>query len=54
LLVVKNGLRYDIVKTTVNYSELWKHYKVFKLTKTMRLNSEKSKQTATEIKDFAD
>ena len=33
LPVVKNGSRYDIVKTTVNYSELWKHCKVLKLTK---------------------
>ena len=32
LPVVKKGLRYDIVKAIVNYSELWKHCKVFKLT----------------------
>jgi len=54
LPVVKSGSRYDIVKARVNYSELWKHYKVFKLTENMRLNSEKSKQTTTEIKEFAD
>jgi len=54
LLVVKKGLRYDIVKAIVNYSELLKHCKVFKVTENMRLNSEKSKQTALEIKDFAD
>jgi len=54
LPVVKKGSRYDIVKATMNYSELWKHCKVFKLPENMRLNSEKSKQTALEIKDFVD
>jgi len=43
LSVVKKRSRYDIVKATMNYSELWKHCKVFKLIENMRLNSEKSK-----------
>jgi len=53
LSIVRNGSRYDIVKAIVSYTELWKHCKVFKLTENMKLNSEKSKQTATEMKDFA-
>jgi len=52
--VVKNGSRYAILKATVNYTELWKHCKVLKLTENMRLTSEKSVQTATEIKEFVD
>ena len=52
LPVVKNGSKYDIVKATVNYSNLWKHCKILKLTKNMRLKSHTSMQSQTEIKEF--
>jgi len=50
LPIVKNGSRYDIVMATINYSELWKHCKVLKLTENMRLSIKKSLQTTIEIK----
>jgi len=36
MYVVKKGSRYDIVKATINYSQLWKYYKVLKLSENMR------------------
>ena len=54
LPVVKNGSKYDIVKATVNYSKLWKHCKILKLTENMRLKSHTSLQSQIEIKEFID
>jgi len=54
LPVVKNGSRYDIVKATVNYSNLWKHCKVLKLIENMRLKRHTSIPSQTEIKEFVD
>jgi len=48
LSVVKNGSRYDIVKETINYYELWKHCKVLKLIENMRLSNEKSLETTVD------
>ena len=42
------------MKATVNYSKLWKHCKVLKLTENMRLKSHTSMQSQTEIKEFVD
>ena len=54
LPVVKKGSRYDVVKSTINYSDLWKNCKVLKLNRNMRLSTTTCAQTATSIKEFAD
>jgi len=51
LLLVKKRSIYD-VRSTINYSKLWKYCKVLKLIKNMRLNTT-TKQNATNIKEFA-
>ncbi|GJZ63805.1 ATP-dependent DNA helicase PIF1-like protein, partial [Tanacetum coccineum] len=38
LPVIPKGKRSDIVQTCINHSELWKHYKVFTLIRSMRVN----------------
>ncbi|GJV25872.1 ATP-dependent DNA helicase PIF1-like protein [Tanacetum coccineum] len=38
LLVIPKGKRSDIIQTCINHSELWKHYKVFTLIRSMRVN----------------
>jgi len=48
LPVVKKWIKiYDIVNATINYSKLWKHCKVIKLTENMRLKSHTSMQSHT-------
>jgi len=42
LLIVRKGLKQDILKATINSLDLWKHCKVLKLTKNMRLTTAKS------------
>jgi len=54
LPVVKKRSRYDIVKLTINYSDLWKNCKVLKLNQNMRLSTTTCAQTTTSIKEFAD
>ena len=54
LLIVRKGLKQDILKATINSLDLWKHCKVLKLTKNMRLTTAKSNQIANEIKNFVD
>jgi len=54
LPVVKKGSRYEVVKSTINYSDLWKNCKVLKLNRNMRLSTTTCAQTATSIKEFAD
>ena len=49
LLVVKKGSRY-----VVNYSQLWKYCKVFKLSENMVLTSQESVESVAEIKEFVD
>jgi len=39
LHVVKKGSRYDVVKSTINYSDLWKNCKVLKLNQNIRLST---------------
>ena len=38
LPVIPKGSRADIVQSCINQSELWKHCKVFRLTRSMRVN----------------
>ncbi|XP_057445515.1 uncharacterized protein LOC130737703 [Lotus japonicus] len=54
LPVITRGSRQEIVESTVNSSSLWKHCKVMKLTKNMRLTAAETTDEAKEIKDFAD
>ena len=54
LQVDTNGSRYDIVKTTINFSQLWKYCKVFKLLENMRLTSQESIESVVDIKEFVD
>ncbi|XP_027938803.1 ATP-dependent DNA helicase RRM3-like [Vigna unguiculata] len=54
LPVIKKGYRFDIIKSTINYSELWNCCKVLKLTKNMRLSTTTINQIANDIKEFAD
>jgi len=54
LLVVTKGSRYDIVKATINFSQLWRYCKVFKLSKNMRLTSQELVESVADIKEFVD
>jgi len=54
LLVIKKGSRFDIIKSSINYSKLWKCCQVLKLSKNMRLSITIDTQTANDIKEFAD
>jgi len=54
LLVIKKGSRFDIIKSAINYSELWNCCKVLKLSKNMRLSTTSNTQTTNEIQEFAD
>ncbi|XP_057432713.1 uncharacterized protein LOC130725511 [Lotus japonicus] len=54
LLVIPKGSIQDIVKATINSSQLWKHGKVLKLTANMRLRNVGSLELAADIKAFAD
>jgi len=37
LSIVKKGSRFDIVKTSINYFDLWQHCTVLNLSENMRL-----------------
>ncbi|XP_027905618.1 ATP-dependent DNA helicase PIF1-like [Vigna unguiculata] len=54
LPVIKKGSRFDIIKSAINYSELWNCCKVLKLSKNMRLSTTTNNQTTNDIKEFAD
>ena len=54
LPVIKKASRYDIIKSSIHYSDLWQYCKVLKLTKNMRLNTTQNRQTIEKIKEFAD
>ncbi|WP_368982115.1 hypothetical protein, partial [Pseudomonas syringae] len=47
------GSRQEIVESTLNSSSLWKHCKVMKLSKNMRLTAAETADEAKEIKEFA-
>uniref|UniRef100_A0A1J3EKZ2 ATP-dependent DNA helicase n=1 Tax=Noccaea caerulescens TaxID=107243 RepID=A0A1J3EKZ2_NOCCA len=55
LPVIPGGTRAEIVLSALNSSYLWKHCKVLKLTRNMRLQSGNlSKEEATDIKEFSE
>ncbi|MCH79313.1 ATP-dependent DNA helicase PIF1 [Trifolium medium] len=54
LPVIRKGSRGQIIKANVSSSKLWKHCKVLKLTKNMRLKSGTTVESQNEIKEFAD
>ncbi|XP_019150494.1 PREDICTED: ATP-dependent DNA helicase PIF7-like [Ipomoea nil] len=53
LPVIPKGTRQDIVRASINSSYLWRSYKVFRLTKNLRLRALKSDSEVQEIADFA-
>ncbi|XP_073280533.1 uncharacterized protein [Primulina huaijiensis] len=54
LHVIPKGSRHDIVLATINSSYLWRHCKVLRLMKNMRLRKLGSDQEYTEMKKFSD
>ncbi|GAU10652.1 hypothetical protein TSUD_421210, partial [Trifolium subterraneum] len=54
LPVVRRGSRGDIVNRTICSSKLWRHCNVLKLTKNMRLKSDSTDKSQSELKEFAD
>ncbi|XP_019163181.1 PREDICTED: uncharacterized protein LOC109159536 [Ipomoea nil] len=53
LPVIPKGTRQDIVGANINSSYLWRSYKVFRLTKNLRLRSVQSAIEAKQIEEFA-
>ena len=53
LPVVRKGSRYDIVNSSINYSDLWQYCTVLKLSQNMRLKTAASNESAKDIKEFA-
>ncbi|XP_073017823.1 uncharacterized protein [Primulina eburnea] len=54
LHVIPKGSRHDIVLATINSLYLWRHCKVLRLTKNMRLRNLGSDQEYAELKKFSD
>ncbi|XP_071699545.1 uncharacterized protein [Rutidosis leptorrhynchoides] len=54
LPVIQRGTRAKIVHASLHSSDLWRHCKVLKLTKNMRLRSNNNAANLKEISDFAD
>ena len=54
LPVVQKGTRAEIVNASLNYSHLWRHCKVIRLTKNMRLLGGVDESEAQQIKEFAE
>ncbi|KAL3633896.1 hypothetical protein CASFOL_022658 [Castilleja foliolosa] len=54
LPVVPKGSRQDIVNATINSSYLWKHCKVLRLTKNMRLQSLDNMDERAQLKEFSE
>ena len=53
LPVIPKGSRVEIVQSCINQSELWKHYKIFTLTRSMRVNEyTENGQIDTRKQDF--
>jgi len=53
LPIVRKGSRYDIVNSSINYSDLLQYCIVLKLSQNMRLKSVVSNESAINIKEFA-
>ena len=54
LPVVRKGSRYDIVNSSINYSDLWQYCTVLRLSQNMRLKCAVSNESAIHIKEFVD
>ena len=54
LPVIPRGPRHDVVDASINSSHLWKHCRVLKLTKNMRLQTGSSSSDVNELKEFSD
>jgi len=54
LPVIPRGPRHDVVDASINSSCLWKHCRVLKLTKNMRLQTRSSSSDVNELKEFSD
>ncbi|XP_045831092.1 uncharacterized protein LOC123922418 [Trifolium pratense] len=54
LPVIRKGSRSEVVRATISSSKLWKHCKVLKLTKNMRLKGDCTDNSETELREFAD
>ena len=50
LPVIPRGPRHDVVDASINSSRLWKHCRVLKLTKNMRLQTGSSSSDVNELK----
>jgi ATP-dependent DNA helicase PIF1 len=53
LPVIRKATRLDIIKASVNSSNIWRSCKVLKLTRNMRLIGDVTGHSANEIRDFA-
>ncbi|XP_071714847.1 uncharacterized protein [Rutidosis leptorrhynchoides] len=54
LPVIQRGTRSEIVHASLHSSDLWRHCKVLKLTKNMRLRTDMNDTDQQQIRDFAD
>jgi len=54
LPIIKKGSTYDIIKSSIHDSQLWKCCQVLKLSKNMRLSTTKDTQTTNDTKEFVD
>jgi hypothetical protein len=54
LPVIPRAPRHDVVDANINSSRLWKHCRVLKLTKNMRLQTGSSCSDVNELKEFSD
>jgi len=54
LPVIPRGPRHDVVDASINSTRLWKHCRVLKLTKNMRLQTGSSSSDVNELKEFSD
>ena len=54
LPVIPDGSRSDIVFSSINFSYLWSHYHVLKLTQNMRLQMNGADGNVNELEEFAE
>ncbi|XP_045800265.1 uncharacterized protein LOC123894338 [Trifolium pratense] len=54
LPVIRKGSRSEVVRATISSSKLWKHCKVLKLTKNMRLKGDFTDNSESDLKEFAE
>jgi len=54
LPVVRKGSRYDIMNSSINYSDFWQYFTILKLSQNMRLKCAVSNESTIHIKEFVD